>query len=312
MLANARERLFWLGIAANLRQTRAQCRACNEVAPSQPREPLAEPATPQFPFEQTVVDFCDIRGNKFLIFTDRYTGWVEAALMKDPTANKVCNNLRSWFCIYGAPQEQTSDAGPPFQSHEYQQFLKDWGIKQRLSSAYYPQSNGRAELAVKTAKRILLDNTNSAGQLQNDQTACAFMMHRNTPIQDVGISPAMMLFGRPIKDHLPTIRDHLSISRQWKEIRELREKAMAKRHICDMESYNANTRTLPPLLVGDSVSIQNQIGNHPNRWEKTGTITETLDNQQYRVKVDESNRVTLCNHRFLRKIAPVATPRCQY
>ena len=90
MLANAQERLFWPGIAANLRQTRAQCRACNEVAPSQPREPLAEPATPQFPFEQTVVDFCDIHGNKFLISTDWYTGWVEAALMKDPTAKKVC------------------------------------------------------------------------------------------------------------------------------------------------------------------------------------------------------------------------------
>ena len=227
-----------------------------------------------------------------------------------PTAKKVCNNLPSWFCIYGAPQEQASDGGPPFQSHEYQQFFKDWGIKQCLSSAYYPQSNGRAELAVKTAKRILLDNTNSAGQLQNDQTACAFMMHRNTPIQDVGISPAMMLFGRPIKDHLSTIRDHLSVRPQWKEIRELREKAMAKRHICDMESYNANTRTLPPLLVGDSVSIQNQIGNHPNRWEKTGTITETLDNRQYRVKVDGSNRVNLHNRRFLRKIAPVGTPRC--
>ena len=85
---------------------------------------------------------------------------------------------------------------------------------------------------------------------------------------------------------------------------------MAKQHIRDMESYNANTRMLPPLLVGDFVSVQNQIGNHPNCWEKTGTITETFDNRQYRIKKDGSNRVTLRDRQFLRKIAPVATPRC--
>ena len=49
----------------------------------QPKEPMAEPPTPQFPFQHTVIDFCDISVNKYLIFADRYTGWVEAALMTD-------------------------------------------------------------------------------------------------------------------------------------------------------------------------------------------------------------------------------------
>ena len=114
MLANARQRLFWLGLEANLRQTRAQGRGCNEMAPSQPREPMAEPPTPQFPFQHTVVDFCGISGNKYVIFADRYTGWVEAALMKDPTAKRVCDLMRAWYCTYGAPEEQASDGGPPF------------------------------------------------------------------------------------------------------------------------------------------------------------------------------------------------------
>ena len=215
MLANARERLFWPGIAASLFQIRTQCRGCNEITPSQARESLTKPTTPQFPFEQTVVDFCDI-----LTFADRYTSWVEASLMKDPTAKKVCNNLQSWFCTYGAPQEQASDGGPPFQSQECQQFLKDWGIKQHLSSAHYLH-NRRAELAVKTARRILLNNINSAGRLQNDHTTRALMVHCNTPAQDVGISPAMMLNGQPIKDHLPpAFRDHLPVHPHWKEIRE--------------------------------------------------------------------------------------------
>ena len=306
MLANARQRLFWPGLEAQLRQTRAQCKACNRTAPSQPREPLAEPALPQFPFQHTVADLCDISGNKYLVFADRYTGWVEAALMPDPNARKVWNRLRTWFCTYGAPAELASDGGPPFQSLEYHQFLKDWGISQRLSSAYYPQSNGRAESAVKTAKRILLDNTDSSGRLDYDHTARAFMMYRNTPVQDIGLSPVVMLFGRPIKDHLPTLWKSMSVQPQWKEIRELREKAMAKRHLRAAEYHDQHTRSLPPLSVGDSVLIQNQNGNQPTRWEKTGHIVETLPHRQYTIKVDGSNRITLRNRRFICKILPVA------
>ena len=52
--------------------------------------------------------------------------------------------------------------------------------------------------------------------------------------------------------------------------------------------------------------IQNQTGNHPRRWEKTGRVVEALDNRQFRVKVDGSNRITLRNRRFLKRISPIA------
>ena len=61
--ANARQRLFWLGTDTHLHQIRAQCKACNTIAPSQPREPPSDPPVPQFPFHQTVADLCDIRGS---------------------------------------------------------------------------------------------------------------------------------------------------------------------------------------------------------------------------------------------------------
>ena len=312
MLANAHQRLFWPGLEAQLRQTRAQCWACNRIAPSQPKEPLADPPVPDFSFQQTVIDFCDISGHKYLIFADRYTGWVEATLMREPNARKVCDRLRAWYCTYGAPEEQASDGEPPFQGMEYTQFLENWGIRQRLSSAHYAQSNGRAESAVKTAKRILLDSTDASGRLDCDCTARAFMTHRNTPVQDVGLSPTVMLFGCPIKDHLPNLWRTMPTQPQWIEIRELREKAMAKHHLRAAEYYDHHTQSLPPLSIGDSVLIQNQSGNHPTRWEKSGRVIEVLPNRQYHVKVDGSNQITLHNHCFLWRISPVALPaqRC--
>ena len=189
---------------------------------------------------------------------------------------KVYSQLHAWFCTYGTPKEQSSDGGPPFQSQEYVQFLSNWGIHRCLSSAYYAQIDGRAEVAVKTAKRILLDNTDSAGCLDYDQTARTFLMHRNTPIHDLGLSPAMMLFGHSSKDHLPTLWQNTSVQPQWKEVCAMREHAMAKRYINSAEYYNTNSRTLTPLVVGDAVLIQNQAGNHPNRLEKTGRVVEVL------------------------------------
>ena len=105
----------------------------------------------------------------------------------------------------------------PFQIYEYSLFLQNWGIRRCLSSAYYPQSNGQAGAAVKTAKRILMGNTDTAGHINYDQSAHAFMMHWNTPLQDVGISPAEMLFGKLIKDHLPSHKTSWQLGQNGKK-----------------------------------------------------------------------------------------------
>ena len=311
MSANARQRLFWPGLDSQLRLTRAQCKPCNDMAPSQPREPLIEPpSAPTFPFQMTVTDFYELKGNQYLVYADRYTGWVETALMRSGTAPKVCNQLRRWFCTYGAPDELSSDGGPPFDSFDYKNFLSTWGVKRRLSSAHFPQSNGRAELAVKSAKRILADNTDNFGNLDYDAVAVAFLTHRNTPVQDVGLSPAQMLFGRPIKDFLPNLLQTTTVSPQWREIREQRELAMAKRHVRHQQHHDTHTKELQPLVLGDTVLIQNQSGPLPKRWHKTGRVVESLGNRQYRIKVDGSNRITLRNRRFLRKLDCVADIPC--
>ena len=311
MLANARQRLFWPGLGASVRQTRSQCRTCNTIAPSQPREPLMSPADPEFPFQQVVVDFVDIQGKSYMVYADRYTGWVEVALMQSGKAKTICDTMRTWFCTYGTPEEISSDGGPPFESKEYDSFLKNWGIRKRTSSAYYPQSNGRAELAVKTAKRILADNIDSSGCVCHDRAARALLTHRNTPVQDLDMSPAIMLYGRIIKDHLPVLRDKYQTRKQWREIGELREVAMAKRHMRNEQFYNQHSRPLRELEVGDFIQMQNQDGHYPRRWTKTGRVVEKCGNRKYQIRVDGSNRVTTRNRRFLRKIYPVVDgPHC--
>ena len=73
------------------------------------------------------------------------------------------------------------------------------------------------------------------------------------------------------------------------------------------ERLEQHTRRLPPLRFGDQVRIQNQTGPHPNKWEKTGSVIEVRQHDQYVVRIDGSRRVTLRNRKFLRRYIPVHT-----
>ena len=303
MLANARERLFWPGLDAAVKLYREQCRQCNEQAPSQPMEPPIEPKQPEVPFELVAMDLCKLSGFSYLIYVDAYSGWVEVSNLTSSNAQAIKRVLMMYFAIFGVPEEIATDGGPPFESREYNQLLRQWNIRKRLSSAYYPKSNGRAEAGVKTAKRILLGNIDPrTGKLDNDKAVKALLAHRNTPCQLTGISPAVALFGRPIRDHLPTAQ--LKLRREWQDIYDKREEALAKRHLMTVKNQSS-LKQLPPLNAGDSVQIQNQDGSRPTKWSSTGYIAEVLPNRQYKVVVDGSRRITLRNRKFLKKIIPV-------
>ena len=300
MLSNARDRFFWPGLDAAVRLLRQQCRQCNEKSPSQSAEPPVPPPQPRVPFEQVVADFCHLQGHLFLIYADRFSGWVEVDRLPTNTYNAVRKSFLQWFRTYGVPEEIASDGGPPFNSFAYRTFLKAWDVRQRLSSAYYAQSNGRAEAAVKSVKRILEGNINpSTGGLDTNAAARAIMTHRNTPAQDTGISPSVMLFGGPLRDHLPRRR---VLRGEWNDIVKSREAALARR--VTLTKPHAGTE-LQPLSIGDCVQIQNQTGNHPKRWDCTGIISGVRPNRQYDVVIDGSRRVTLRNRRFLRKVLPI-------
>ena len=60
-----------------------------------------------------------------------------------------------------------------------------------------------------------------------------------------------------------------------------------------------------PLSIGERVFLQNQQGNHPTKWDRSGTVMESTGHDQYRVKVDGSGRLTLRNRRFLLAYTPV-------
>ena len=127
------------------------------------------------------------------------------------------------------------DGGPAFTSHYVQTFLSVWCVHSRISSAYYPQSNGRAELAVKTAKHIIHDNVGPQGDLNNDKVARAILQHRNTPLQEIGLCPAQLLYGWTLCDFISTLAEAQKICPEWRIVMESREIELTRKNIINME-----------------------------------------------------------------------------
>ena len=157
MKNRAHQSVYWPGISTAIINTRKNCNHCNSVAPSQPAEPIILSESPEWSFQQICMDYFFIDQHVYIIIINRYSGWPCIYHFKSGNANSMnlINISRDIFCSYGVPEEVSSDGGPQFSSHAFQTFLKTWGIDHRLSSVSYPQSNGRAEMGVKTAKRML-------------------------------------------------------------------------------------------------------------------------------------------------------------
>lgn len=76
---------------------------------------------------------------------------------------------------------------------EHSQFLHAWDVIYRHSSAYYAQSNGRAEAAYKNRKRILTTNVNASGTLDTDFVAKVLLLHCNPLFSYIGSSSTKFL-----------------------------------------------------------------------------------------------------------------------
>ena len=73
-----------------------------------------------------------------------------------------------------------------------------------LSAAHYALSNKRAEAAVKTAKRLLCNNTERGDMMDTKGVAKALLQYKYMPVLGIWNSPAQILLGRTPKDALPT------------------------------------------------------------------------------------------------------------
>ena len=312
MQLRAQAIVFWPGMTNDISERRNQCLQCNRNAPTQSAIPSEPCDPPSSPFEQIFADFFDFGGHHYLVAGDRLSGFAE--IFQTPSgsssagAQGLVKCLRKWFATFGVPRQLSSDGGPEFLSGHTAEFFKLWGVTHRVSSAYNPQSKGRAEVAVKSVKRLMRSNLGPFGSLDTDRFLRGMLQLRNTPDPDCGVSPSEIVFGRLLRDNL-LFADYLNreqYSKRWQDAWSAKEEALRARFIRTSENMNRHARYMQPLSVGDKCFVQNQAGQHAKKWHHTGTVMEVLPHDKYGIRMDGSGRVTYRNRRFLKRYTPAS------
>ena len=127
-------------------------------------------------------------------------------------------------------------------AYETQKFLQDYGVHHRVSSVAFPHSNQRAELGCKSIKRMIRENTGPGGTLNSDKFLRAVMTYRNTADRDIGLSPAQIIFGRNLRDFMPSPLLRLKVAPEWRITIKERENSLRKRAIRNTEKLAIGTK----------------------------------------------------------------------
>lgn len=92
-----------------------------------------------------------------LVILGYFTKWLE-----DSKAPKVCQVLKDeLFTRWGVPKYMVSDCGPQFTCQILSELCKKWGVIQKLTTSYHPQTNltERVNRTVKTMMAAFLKIT---------------------------------------------------------------------------------------------------------------------------------------------------------
>ena len=181
MVSSAAQAVFWPCMQEDIIRTRQACTSCDQNSPSQPAAPPKPLPSPTYPFEMIASDYFSHAGKQFLIVVDRYSGWLSVYQAGPDGAESLIKELKTHFTTFGISSELASDGAGEYVSGKTQKFLKNWKVNFRLSSAYFPHSNQRAELGVRAAKRMLRENLSASGNLDTDRFLRALLTYRNTP-----------------------------------------------------------------------------------------------------------------------------------
>uniref|UniRef100_A0A8C6KIQ6 Gypsy retrotransposon integrase-like protein 1 n=1 Tax=Nothobranchius furzeri TaxID=105023 RepID=A0A8C6KIQ6_NOTFU len=249
----AREVLYWPGMSSEIEEMVRNCSKCVEFQNKLPRLPLSPTETPDLPFEQVGSDIFEFESKQYLVIVDYYSKLIEVDELKDPRSRTVIETLKAQFSRHGIPSILRTDNGSQYTAEQFKGFYESYGISHRTSSPHTPYSNGEAERAVQTVKRLW----NKAPDKH-----LALLDYRTTPLESVSLSPEQLLMGRRPRNLLPTSK--LLLVPKAHDPNQIKQrldksKAFQKFHYDKKRATSIPTHHFP-LVPGDEVRMQPHPG----------------------------------------------------
>ncbi|GJS49657.1 reverse transcriptase domain-containing protein [Tanacetum coccineum] len=293
---------YWPAIYKDAYELNKSCDACQRQGKISHRDEMPQNAIQVCKiFDVWGIDFMgpfpSSRGNKYiLVAVDYLSKWVEAKALPTNDARVVVKFLKSLFSRFGAPRAIISDHGTHFCNDKFDKVMSKYGVTNRLSTPYHPQTSGQVEVTNRGLKRILertVGENRASWSDKLDDALWAFRTAYKTPI---GCTPYKLVYGKAC--HLPvelehkaywalkhanfdlkTAGDHRKL--QLNELSELRDQAYENSLIYKEKTKKLHDSKIKNRIfnVGDQVLLFNSrlkifSGKLKSRWSGPFTITE--------------------------------------
>ena len=271
-LRRARECLYWPNMNSEMTDFMQKCETCRSLGRNQQKETLHSHDVPQQPWRKVGADIFQFSDKMYLVTVDYYSGFWEIDYLENTKSSTVIRKMKAQFARYGIPQVLITDNGPQFTAENFKMFSKDWEFEHKTSSPYYPQSNGKAENAVKVAKAIM-----TKAKASHSDPYLSILAYRNTPTNGMTSSPVQRLMSRRTRTVLPSTVKLLKpeVPKAANELKAAKNRQAFY--------YNKNAKDLQPLKPGEIVRMKPTTGQQ-KVWRKAVVVQATSEPRSYKVR----------------------------
>ncbi|KAJ8023319.1 hypothetical protein HOLleu_35705 [Holothuria leucospilota] len=116
----ARESVYWPNINRDIEKLVSSCSICQELQPSQTREPLEPHEIPSTPWTKLATDLFTLDNNNYLLITDYHSKYPVVYQLRDTSSATVAHLTAETLSLLGTPREIISDNGPQLVGQPYQ------------------------------------------------------------------------------------------------------------------------------------------------------------------------------------------------
>ncbi len=323
MLETLRRRVYWKGMAKQIRDFVSGCPTCQIKVMRQDSYSMKHDDPPLRPWMRMAIDIAGAgygpspRGNvAVLTALCLHSQYPFAVPIPDKKASSVVRALSSILGQVTTCKEILSDNGLEFRSKEVESYLAGLGIKQRFTAPYCPESNGVLERwhkfmnqVVRICERVRDDNE------WEPAVEGALKAYRAMPHTSTGKSPHSLVFGQePVLNLdrlMPTLVRTYNDPTTAEVVGNQLKIAfgLARKNVClarKRSNKNVPTQEDGHLKVGDLVTVKHgKTAKSASPWVIGYKIVEMESDRTAQVEHCETGKKHRVSVKHLKKTEPL-------
>lgn len=286
MKRTLRMRLWWPGMDGQITKKVENCEDCILISKDSPPAPMKRTPLPHNKWDFIAIDFYSAKSPDFtiLVVVDYFSRYTRATFVKSTDYTSTTKALSELFELFGRPHKILADNGSPFQSHEFNDWCKQQGIRLIHSTPLWPRQNGMVERFMKNLTRVT-----SIAKLRNEnmKDAVAKLIHdyNRRPHSVTNEAPLKMFLGRENTDQLPSAKIIMGgCFSSDEELDEARFNDEQNKQAGKLAGDTRNRARESSVQPGDNVVVKSQ---------KIAKLNPNFDPRQFTVMSKRGNELKL-------------------